>query len=95
MEHLLWALLAGLVSGLLIALLENLFGLTPPIVQGQTEALRIRIARAKPGYVEGELLDAAVTGKQKLHEITGKPGQDDPAIGTETGHEAVVARQAP
>ncbi len=76
-EHLLWALLAGLVSGLLIALLENVFGLTPPIIKGQPEALRIRIARARPGHMEGELLDAAVTGKQKLHEITGKPDQDD------------------
>ena len=95
-EHLLWALLAGLVSGLLIALLENLFGLTPPIVQGQTEALRIRIARAKPGHVEGELLDAAVTGKQKLHEIDRQAGRGRPGRpGTETGHEAVVARQAP
>ena len=76
-EHILWALLAGLVSGLLVVLFENVMGLTPPIVLGQPEALRIRIARARPGYVEGELLDAAVVGKQKIHEFTGKTDADD------------------
>jgi putative membrane protein len=76
-EHLLWALIAGLVSGLLLSLLENVFGLAPPILQQESAALREELARAKPGYVEGELLDAAVTGKQKLHEFTGKPNGDD------------------
>jgi len=76
-EHLLWALLAGLVSGLLVSLLENVFGLAPPILQQQPAALRKELAHAKPGYVEGELLDVAVAGKEKLHEITGKPNGDD------------------
>jgi putative membrane protein len=76
-EHLLWLLVAGLVSGLLVALFENVLGLAPPIVLGQPEALRIRIARAKSGYVEGELLDAAVSGTQKLHEIAGKDDAHD------------------
>lgn len=66
-EHILWALLAGLVSGLLIGLLENLFGLSPPIVQGGPAALREEMAKAKPGHIEGELLDAAARGKEKLH----------------------------
>ncbi len=76
-EHLLWALVAGLVSGVLVAVLENVFGLAPPIVAGQPEALKIRIAKAKPGYVEGELLQAAATGTHKLREMAGKPGADD------------------
>jgi putative membrane protein len=75
-EHILWALVAGLVSGLLVTVFENLLGITPPIILGQTEALKIRIARARPDYVEGELLDAAVTGKDKLKHIVGKGGED-------------------
>ena len=79
-EHILWALVAGLVSGLLIGLLENLFGLSPPIVQGGPDALRKQMARAKPGRVEDELLDAAVKGKQKIEEIT-KSDDDSPGEG--------------
>jgi putative membrane protein len=74
-DHILWALVAGLVSGVLVAVFENLLGITPPIILGQTEALRIRLARARPAYVEGELLDAAVTGKDKLKHIV--KGSDD------------------
>jgi putative membrane protein len=76
-EHLLWALLAGLVSGLLVSLLDNVFGLAPPIITGAPEPLRIRLAKARPGYRERELLDAAATGTQKLHEIAGGPDDDD------------------
>jgi putative membrane protein len=68
--HFLWALLAGLVSGLLITLLENAFGLSPPIIQGGTERLKERMERAKPGHVEEELLDAAESGKQKIKKIS-------------------------
>ena len=76
-DHILWALVAGLVSGVLVTVFENLLGITPPIILGQTEALKIRLARARPDYVEGELLDAAVTGKDKLKHIVGKGGPDD------------------
>jgi len=75
-DHILWALVAGLVSGVLVAVFENVLGITPPIILGQTEALKIRLARARPAYVEGELLDAAVTGKDKLRQIVGKGGED-------------------
>jgi putative membrane protein len=71
-DHILWALIAGLVSGLLVTVFENLLGITPPIILGQTEALKIRLARARPAYVEGELLDAAATGTDKLKHIVGK-----------------------
>ena len=76
-DHILWALVAGLVSGVLVAVFENLLGITPPIILGQTEALKIRLARAKPERLEGELLSAAVTGKDKLKHIVGKGGPDD------------------
>jgi putative membrane protein len=75
-DHLLWALIAGLVSGVLVALFENVLGITPPIILGQTEALKIRLARARPEHLEGELLSAAVTGKDKLKHIVGKGGPD-------------------
>jgi RsiW-degrading membrane proteinase PrsW (M82 family) len=79
-EHLIWALLAGLVSGLLITLLENVFGLSPPIIQGGTEQLRERMKRATSGHVEEELLDAAETGKQKIRKISGS-SDDSPGEG--------------
>ncbi len=74
-EQLFWALVAGLVCGLLITLLDDVFGLSPPIIQGGPEALKERMARAKPGHRESELLDAAVSGTDKLHDIARKPGQ--------------------
>lgn len=77
-EYVVWALVAGLVSGLLIGLLENLFGLTPPIVQGGPDALRREMARAKPGHLEGELLDVAARGKEKLKERGGGSDPDGP-----------------
>jgi putative membrane protein len=76
-DRIFWALVAGLVSGVLVAVFENLLGMTPPIVLGQTEAMRIRLARAKPAFVEGELLDAAVTGQHKLKRIVGRSGHAD------------------
>ena len=82
-EYIFWALLAGLVSGLLITLLENLFGLSPPIIQGGPEALREQMARAKPGHVEEELLEVAGRGKQKLEDLGSgsdaeHPGEERP-----------------
>lgn len=75
-DRLLWALVAGLVSGVLVTVFENLLGMTPPIILGQTEALRVRLARARPAYREGELLDVAVTGKDKLKRMVGKGDED-------------------
>jgi putative membrane protein len=90
-DHLLWALVAGLVSGVLVTVFENLFGMTPPIILGQTEALRVRLARAKPAYVEGELLDVAVTGKDKLKRIVGKgDGGDGDATDTAEATDAAA-----
>ncbi len=43
---------------------RRLFGLSPPIIEGGPAALREEMARAKPGHVEEQLLDAASRGKQ-------------------------------
>lgn len=74
-EHLIWALAAGLVSGLLITLLDDVFGLSPPIIEGGPASLRKEIDRAKPGHREEKLLDAAARGKQK-HD--GSDAESDP-----------------
>lgn len=60
-DTILWALLGGLVSGVLVVLLENLFGLAPPIVQTESPELKETIAKQKPGLLEAELL--AVTSR--------------------------------
>ena len=60
-QHILWAFVGGLVCGMLEGLLQNLFGLTPPIVEGGPEALKKEIARHKHGLLEKELL--AVTAE--------------------------------
>ena len=64
-EQFIWLVVAGLVSGFLITLLADLFGLSPPIIEGGPAALREEMARAKPGHVEEQLLEAASRGKQK------------------------------
>jgi putative membrane protein len=61
-EHILWALLGGLVCGMLEGFLQNMFGLTPPIVEGGPEGLKEAMARSQRGLVEKELL--AVTAKK-------------------------------
>ena len=61
-DHILWALVAGLVSGVLVAVFENLLGITPPIILGQTEALKIRLARARPERPGGR---AALRGRDR------------------------------
>jgi putative membrane protein len=43
-QHILWAFVGGLVCGMLEGLLQNLLGLTPPIVEGGPEALKEEIA---------------------------------------------------
>jgi putative membrane protein len=57
-QHILWAFVGGLVCGMLEGLLQDLFGLTPPIVEGGPEALKKEIARHKRGLLESELLEA-------------------------------------
>jgi len=60
-QHILWAFVGGLVCGLVEGLLQNMLGLTPPIVEGGPTALKEEIARHKHGLLEKELL--AVTAE--------------------------------
>lgn len=67
-DTILWALLGGLVSGVLVVLLESVFGLAPPIVQTESPELKEKIAKQRPGLLEAELL--AVTRRDSA-----SPGQ--------------------
>jgi putative membrane protein len=58
-EHLLWALVGGLVCGLLEGLFQNLLGLSPPILEGGPDAVSKEIARRKGGTLEARMLAAA------------------------------------
>jgi putative membrane protein len=70
--NLLWALVAGALIGLVSAFLENLFGLTPPILSEKYPELRRRIRERETGTVKaqisetaaGIILPAQVTGKE-------------------------------
>jgi putative membrane protein len=69
--NLLWALVAGALIGLVSAFLENLFGLTPPVLSEKYPELRRRIRERETGTVKaqisetaaGIILPAQVTGK--------------------------------
>jgi len=58
-EHLLWALVGGLVCGLLEGLFQNLLGLSPPIVEGDPRDISKEIARRKNKSLEARVLAAA------------------------------------
>jgi len=83
-DHLLWALLGGIVFGLLSGFLENLLGLTPPIFEGKPEALVEEIQRHKRGLVETQLL-AATAGPE-----TPEIATTAPPVGAVEGDESAV-----
>jgi len=89
-DHLLWALLGGIVFGLLSGFLENLLGLTPPIFEGKPEALVEEIQRHKRGLVETQLL-AATAGTETPEVATTGP----PADAAEGGESAVTEIREP
>jgi putative membrane protein len=60
-EHVLWAIVAGVVSGLIYTLLENVFGLSPPIIQTAPPNVQEEIAESK-GLVESGILKATGHG---------------------------------
>ena len=72
-----WALVGGLVCGLLEGLFQNLFGLTPPIVEGGPDGLREEIARHKHGLLEKQLLAATTEESPEL--AAGPAGPDEDA----------------
>jgi putative membrane protein len=51
-ESIVWALVAGAVSGALVGLLENVLGLAPPIVEDESPELREEIDRRALNVVE-------------------------------------------
>jgi putative membrane protein len=72
-EHLLWALVGGLVCGLLEGLFQNLLGLSPPILEGGPDAVSEEIARRKDGTLEARMLAAAAAaaGERRAEADTG------------------------
>ncbi|MCX6364091.1 MAG: phage holin family protein [Actinobacteria bacterium] len=79
-QHILWAFVGGLVCGLFEGLLQNLFGLTPPIVEGGPEGLKKEIAKHKHGLLEKELL--AVTAEDVPALAEGPADADRPGGAT-------------
>jgi len=56
---LLWALVAGALIGLLSAFLENLFGLTPPIVSEKHPEIRRKIREKDTGSMKAHISETA------------------------------------
>jgi putative membrane protein len=81
-EHLLWALVGGLVCGLLEGLFQNLLGLSPPILEGGPDAVSEEIARRKDGTLEARMLAAAAAAAGKR---AAEAAPDDDAGGPEGG----------
>jgi putative membrane protein len=62
-EHLLWAVIGGIVSGLVFTLLENVFGLATPIMLSAPADVQHQIDEAAPGgIVESGILKVAQHG---------------------------------
>jgi putative membrane protein len=95
-DHVFWALLGGMVFGLLSGFLENLLGLTPPIFEGNPEALReeIKLKRRERGLVETQLLAVTAGSETPEEEATPTPvgAPEDRESAEELGaHELTVA----
>lgn len=56
---LLWALVAGALIGVVSAFLENLFGLTPPVLSEKYPELRRRIRERETGTVKAQISETA------------------------------------
>ena len=78
-ERIFWGLVGGLVCGLLAGFFENMFGLSPPILEGGPEAVKEAIARRKQGSLEAQLLDVAAKASPEAPEDAASgPGVDMP-----------------
>jgi putative membrane protein len=81
-EHLLWALVGGLVCGLLEGLFQNLLGLSPPILEGGPDAVSEEIARRKNKSLEARVLAAAgAAADERAAEAAPGGGADGPEGG--------------
>lgn len=81
----LWPLVGGLVLGLASAVLENLLGLTPPIVSEKHPEIRQRIRDREAGAIDAYITQTAI-------EKTLDPKQaEQPALSTAEAAAAVLA----
>ena len=80
-QHILWALVGGLVCGVLEGLLQNLLGLAPPIVEGSPEAVKTDIAKHKHGLLEKELIAVTAQKQTELAANAAGPDEDRPEGG--------------
>lgn len=65
-DSILWALVGGAVIGIVSALLENLLGLTPPIVSEKYPAIRQRIKDIETHTIETHVAQAATEQMLKV-----------------------------
>jgi len=80
-----WPLVGGLVLGIASAVLENLLGLTPPIVSEKFPAVRQRIKDRQVGAIDAYITQTAI-------EKTLDPKQaEQPALSTAEAAAAVLA----
>ena len=92
-ERLLWALVAGALIGLLGTLLENLFGLIPPIVPDEETGLRKQFLDRPVGSLGGMLVTRRLSEEEQLAieapEDEGQPIQ--PGLETQTAMDVASA----
>jgi putative membrane protein len=74
-EHILWAVAGGIVSGLVFTVLENLFGLAPPIMLSAPSDVQHQIDEGGPGLVESGILKVAKHGATAPLAPSEKPDQ--------------------
>lgn len=77
-ESLVWALVAGAVSGALVGLLENVLGLAPPIVEDKPPELKEEIERRSIGVVEKTVLAVTSDGPAPAEGTATEPDPDWP-----------------
>jgi putative membrane protein len=77
-ESLIWALVAGAVSGALVGFLENVLGLSPPIVEDEPPELKEEIERRSLGVVEKTVLAATGDLSGSSEGTTVEPDPDWP-----------------
>ena len=77
-ESLIWALVAGAVSGALVGLLENVLGLAPPIVEDESPELREELDRRALNVVEKTALAVTTDGTAPSEDMATEPDPDWP-----------------
>jgi len=77
-ESLVWALIAGALSGALVGLLENILGLAPPIVEDESPELKEEIDRRALNVVEKTALAVTSDGSTPTGDTATEPDPDWP-----------------